>query len=137
MKHILFILTLLLMQNVHASKEGALSFSEFTLKCQGIGASGEITLKGKNDGKGNFNTLKILAFKKEYVLTKDQLKKLAPFSPNGIQMTYESGYKELGGRTVYLKFHTGFVSGIKTYKLVTVREDGSIAIGIKSQQFSH
>lgn len=48
---------------------------------------------------------------------------------NGIQLSYEVGYKELGGRTLYIVFSQGFTSGAVVKRFVTVTESGSVKVG--------
>jgi hypothetical protein len=47
---------------------------------------------------------------------------------NSIQLSYEHGYKDLGGRTIYLLMTMGFTSGVPQGKLVSVTERGDIKI---------
>jgi hypothetical protein len=93
----------------------------------GIGDSGPVVLSGRQSPDG-FASLKINAFGKTLALTEPQLKKLKGGHLNGLQLSYEHGYTELGGRTIYVRFSKGFTSGITEARLVTITEDGAIAI---------
>jgi hypothetical protein len=45
---------------------------------------------------------------------------------NGVQISYVSGYRETGGRTVYVVLSRGFVSGRNGGKVISVSEFGPI-----------
>jgi len=111
-----------------ASKEGILAFSRFHLESDGIGSSGKILIDGKQDENGKIVELKIMAFGRNYVLPKGQLAGLAELPANGVRISYEAGYKELGGRTLYIQLQMGFTSFTKKEALITVTENGKIEV---------
>jgi len=110
-----------------ASQEGILTWSEFAISSPGIGASGPIKISGTQNHEG-IGTLKVRAFGREYVATSPQLRELQGFSANGMLLSYEQGYRELGGRTLYLSFIKGFTSGVREKKVVTFNEAGEIKL---------
>ena len=117
--------------SANASQEGGLRFSSFVTESDGIGTSGPIKVSGTQNIKG-IESLKVNAFGRLYELNAKQLKELQPFGANGLQLTYEHGYKELGGRTIYIILSTGFTSKTVRRKLVSVSESGSIIISTLS-----
>jgi hypothetical protein len=121
----------------HASQEGVLVLSSFRLESAGIGASGKIVVEGKQDEKGQVVSLKVNAFGKEYVVPKEKLAGLGELLANGIRISYEAGYAELGGRTVYIQLQTGFTSGTREQALVTVKENGKIEVGKVEKAEAH
>ena len=88
-----------------------------------MGASGPVLVKGRRDKAGNFETLVVKAFGKNIEIPKPLLARI-PNGANGIQLSYEAGYKQLGGRTIYILFLTGFTSVIKEKMILSVNEDG-------------
>ena len=113
---------------VGASQEGVLVFGNFKIESPGIGSSGPVTVSGTQGGKG-ISSLRVEAFGKQFDLTSDQLKGLAGVMTNGLQLSYEAGYPELGGRTVYLLFSMGWTSSTYRRVFVVITESGSIKVG--------
>ena len=93
----------------HASKEGVLTWSSFSIDSPGIGSSGPVSISGKQDSTGA-TRITIKAFGRTYELGKAHLEKLKAMLINGMQLSYEEGYKELGGRTLYIQVSRGFTS---------------------------
>ena len=116
----------------YASKEGALQFSAFTIKSPGIGSSGPVTVTGERSEEG-FSSLNVAAFGKSFVLNSSQLAQLRSLSVNGIQISYETGYPQFGGKTIYLVFSKGFTSSLRESRLVTVKERGDINVTDNTQ----
>ena len=48
---------------------------------------------------------------------------------NSLQLSYEAGYKETGGRTLYLVLSQDFTSGVVVRRFVTVKETGTVKVG--------
>ena len=46
-----------------------------------------------------------------------------------VRITYEAGYAEVGGRTVYVHLQMGFLSGTGGQRYIAVKENGTIEIG--------
>ena len=130
MKKILFLAIglIFLLSAAFASQEGALSLDTFTIKSRGIGESGPVLITGKQNEKNEFTSLIIKAFGRKYKLSQKELRKLPKIFYNGIQLSYEKGYKELGGKTIYVIFQMGFTSGVDQKVLISLSEDGTIKI---------
>jgi hypothetical protein len=125
----LAVLLLAFASSAHASKEGILALSRFRLESNGIGSSGKITVEGKQNDKAQIIALRISAFGRDYVVPPEKLRQLAELPSNGVRISYEAGYKELGGRTVYIQLQMGFTSDTTKKALVTIAEDGKIVVG--------
>ena len=126
----LFTITLLIAfaSSAIASKEGILAFSRFRLESAGIGTSGKVVVEGNQDANGQITALTISAFSKEYIVPKDKLAKLAELHSNGIRISYEHGYPELGGRTIYIQLQMGFTSLTRMEAVVSLSENGKIEV---------
>jgi hypothetical protein len=112
-----------------ASQEGTLPLTSFRLESNGKGSSGRIILEEKQNEKAQITSLKISAFGKDYTVPPEKLRQLADLHANGVRISYEEGYKELGGRTVYIQFQVGFTSSDEQKVLITLTEDGKINVG--------
>jgi hypothetical protein len=123
----MLLLALATISNVNASQEGALVLGSFKVESPGIGSSGPVIVSG-TQGKG-ITSLRVEAFGKQFDLTPDQLKSLQRVSANGLQLSYEGGYEELGGRTIYLIFTTGFTRQVIQRTFVIITESGSVKVG--------
>lgn len=110
----------------HTSKEGILIFDSFQVESKGIGSSGPVSVIAKKGKSRFFDSILIRAFGREFLVEEKILKKI-PKTANGIQMTYEKGYEELGGKTLYLSFSKGFTSSQKQKKVLAVKEFGEIS----------
>ena len=109
-----------------ASKEGMLTLDAFNLTSPGIGASGPVVISGKQDRTG-VKELTINAFEKQYHLDKAQIAQMQGLHFNGLQLSYEGSFKELGGRTIYLVRSKGFVvSGTVDRRFVVIKENGTV-----------
>ena len=123
----LFILALFV-GKAFASQEGVLSFSSFLFKSEGIGESGHVVVSGEKNNKNEIVSLDIEAFGKKYKIPEEKLKDIPKLPFNGIRLSYDGGYKELGGKTIYISFQVGFTSGVTEKVLITITENGKIEI---------
>lgn len=114
-------------QLTFASQEGILVWSEFAISSQGIGSSGPVKVSGTQSSVGilGFN---VEVFGREFVAPSSTVQELKGFSANGLHLSYEHGYKGLGGRTVYLSFSRGFTSGVVSTKTIAVNESGEFNV---------
>jgi hypothetical protein len=122
-----FFCVLLCTTSLYASQEGVIPFDTFKVESRGIGESGPVVVSGRQNEHG-FESLEVIAFGKTFQITQAQLKELQDGLMNGLQLSYEYGYKNLGGRTLYLRFSKGFTSGIAKANLITINESGTIII---------
>jgi len=111
-----------------ASQEGVLALQDFKIETRGIGESGPVIVTGKQDEKNQVTALKVEAFGKAFELKAADLEKIPKFPYNGIQLSFETGYKELGGRTIYVNLQFGFTSGNKQRVLITIPENAAIKV---------
>ena len=115
-----------------SSQEGVLPLSEFLLKSDGIGNSGMIIVEGKKDSQGIFTKLNVKAFGKTFDVSGEPLKRFPIKAPNGIQLSYDEGNKETGGRTVYINFLLGTSQeSSKSVFMLKVSEDGKQEIYLR------
>ncbi len=110
-----------------ASKEGIVTLDNLHIESSGIGESGPIRVSGRQTPDG-MTSLEIEAFGKTLRVPPAQLKQLDGGQFNLIQLSYERGYEELGGRTIYIKLGKAFTSGVVRSVLVVVKEDGKIEV---------
>jgi len=112
----------------NASQEGVLSFSEFTIKSTGIGKSGAVEIVGTKNEDGVFSSIRVSAFGKMFSFPEKILIQIPAVNQNGIQLTYEAGYRTLGGKTIYIQFQKGFTSGVQSTFIVSVNEQGKFKV---------
>lgn len=110
-----------------ASQEGILALDKILFESAGIGESGPVKVSGSQASTG-ITALKVDAFGKSVQLSATQLKALDGGQYNAIQLSYEGGYKELGGRTIYIKLSKAFTSGEVASVFVVVTEDGKVKV---------
>ena len=127
LKLIAILLALSLPSHAIASQEGVLPFSEFTIKSNGIGQSGPVELVG-NKIEAGYSSIIVNVFGKSYSFPKHILKQLSDMPKNGIQLSYEAGYKSLGGKTIYMQFQMGFTSGLKQVVVVSLNSQGEFNV---------
>jgi len=121
------LLTLSMSTFALASKEGVLSLDSFQVSSAGIGNSGPVTVSGEQNAQ-HLLSMNVSAFGRRVSLNQDQLAELRAGLFNGIQISYESGWKEVGGRTVYIVFSMGFTSGVQSTQIVSVNEQGIVKV---------
>lgn len=122
-----FLLVLAISENVFASREGMLTFSDFAIKSDGLEGSGKISMEAKQGAMG-VTYLKLNAFNREILLDEEQLRSLQNIYLNGVQLSYERGNQNSGGRTVYVIFSRGFTAGVEVVKILAVNEKGEVSI---------
>ena len=127
MRHSLLIVASIcaLLRAASASEEGAFEFRTFRFESRD--ESGPVVITGAQGDHG-ITSLNISAFRKSFTLSPAKLKQLRGLIVNGVQLSGEGGYKELGGRTLYLILSMGFTSGTTQAKLVSLDERGDIKV---------
>ena len=128
MKRIFFLILFSIATSAFASKEGILAFSEFRLESPGIGSSGKVVIEGHQNEKAQIVALKRNACGTNYIIPKEMLAKLTDITSNGIRISYEHGYPELGGRTIYIQLQMGFTSFVRKEALITLTENGKVEV---------
>ena len=123
----LLFLALLATPLLNASVEGILALEKFTVESSGIGKSGPVTVTGTQNNLG-ITALNVLAFGKSISVSSQDLEKLKGLTANGLQISYEEGYKNTGGKTVYVSFIKGFTSGEKKRVSVSITENGVFSV---------
>jgi len=124
----LVLLVLMFASRTYASEEGILPLTRFHIESAGIGESGRIVVDGEQNDARQLVDLRITAFGKNHTVPKENLKELAEIPANGIRLSFETGYPEPGGRTVYIQFQMGFASSTQKQATVTVTESGKIEV---------
>src|SRR5690606_14093257 len=110
-----------------ASKEGLLHLNAFALESPGIGQSGPVKVSGAQSD-GGISLLRIEAFGKNFTLQPQQLRSFKGFTANGVPISYEGGYVDFGGRTIYVVFSRGFTSGRVVQRYVAVTETDAVSV---------
>ena len=130
MKKVVFVLLVLILfsGSAFASQEGVLSFASFVFHSNGIGESGPVIVSGDKNGQNEIISLDIKAFGKQYSVSKEQLMDMPRLPYNGMQVSYEQGYKKLGGKTIYVSLQVGFTSNVSDKILLILHENGKIRI---------
>jgi hypothetical protein len=80
--------------SARASQEGAMALSSFTFQSNGID-TGAVSVSGTQDVTG-ITALSIKAFGRDFSLTRAQVQELKGMIVNGVQLSGEGGYAELG-----------------------------------------
>lgn len=100
---------------------------KFQFSSPGIGQSGPVVVSGEQNSN-QVVSLTVQAFGRTVSLPKAQLAKLRGGFINGIQAPYEVGYRELGGRAIYVILSRGFTSGLQETQLVSVNDQGAVEV---------
>ena len=124
----LFALVMILASSTlsHATEEGILPFSKFSVTSEGIGAAGPVTVAGASS-KGVLKSLTVTAFGKVAALSAAQLAELDKVFINGLQLSYDHGARGEAGKAVYIQVARGF-SFRTAQKMIVVKENGSVTI---------
>ncbi|HRK09325.1 MAG TPA: hypothetical protein PLZ57_16270 [Pseudobdellovibrionaceae bacterium] len=127
MKFVLFCALALWPEAGFTSKEGVLTIQKFRLESSGIGTSGPVVVEGHRDDKGKFQSIRVQAFGKTLALDTSIIAQIND-QANGVQISYEHGYRSVGGRTIYLVFSKGFTSEVKAKLVLSIDESGKTEI---------
>ena len=94
----------------------------------GAGDSGPVVVTATR-GPNGLSALAVQAFGRTTRLTADQLAKLHGPFVSGLQLSYDVGYKELGGRTVHvLLLSYDYMSGVHEAQSILVNEKGDVTV---------
>jgi len=128
LRHIALLLALAFAcPSLHASQEGTLPWGTFTIQTPNTDCTKGVTITGSQT-KDGITSLKVNAFKRDFVLTTTQLAKLRGFTTNGLIVSSEAGYEDTGGCTLYLTFQIGFTSGPVQTLIIEINERGDVRI---------
>jgi len=86
-----------------ASRERYLEFDEFLIEANAGGDIGQVVVTGNRNDRGSLDSLQV-EFLELSVSVPDSILSEIPRYANGIRLSAESGYRELGGRTIYVVF---------------------------------
>lgn len=106
------------------SQEGVLSNSFFEVSSEGIANSGKVRVTGKRNSHGEFDYIKVEAFGKVIDIDK-KLTADIPLGSNGVQISFEAGYRGRSSKRIYLTFLKGFTSEIQQKLVIVVPEKGN------------
>ncbi len=124
---VLLIFILMLSLPVFASKEGILPLTNFVVESKGLDGSGPIVITGRSDGD-HISFLEVEAFGKTYTVPAGIIGDLGNIYVNGLSISYEAGYKVIGGRSLYITFIRSFLKKETTRISLVLKENGDIRI---------
>lgn len=113
---------------VLASQEGALPVADFAITWEGGEGLGRITVRGSRNPDGSLQRVTVAAFDRTIELAAPILAELSKIRFNGVLVSGEPSYPELGGRTAYLQFVVGFTTGVASSVIVAVDESGNVRL---------
>ena len=110
-----------------------MTIGELRATSPGVGESGPVAVTATR-GPHGFSAVEVQAFGRVTKLTADQLAQLHGQFVNGMQLSYEGGYKELGGRTVYIELLSqDVISGAQESQRISVNEQGAARVAPPSR----
>jgi hypothetical protein len=104
-----------------------LNLGSFRIESPGIDDSGPIVISG-TQGRQGIESLSVQAFGKQSSLSPAQLQELHSVVFNGLELSYASEPKQLGGRIVYVMFTRGFSGQVAERRLVQVTDSGIVRV---------
>lgn len=112
-----------------ASKEHVLQLTKFRLESVSQGEPGTIIVHGSQDQSGKFHELEVEIMGMVVAVPANILQQIPALS-NGVIISSEAGYKELGGRTVYITFLVTWSNAreIRERFVIAVSKDGRSGI---------
>ena len=110
---------------VFANQEKPISFSKLRFESDG-GQSGKVVVEATQDENAGLISVRVFAFKKEYVLTEEHLAELAGARWNGMRVIYDSG---IFGKTVWIRVEVATSGGTRDEALIGISSNGLIRAG--------
>lgn len=110
-----------------ASQEAVLPTSYFEVISEGVSNSGRVKVKAQRDRMGKFKFVKVEAFHRTLKIEK-KLIEVLPKDTNGVQISFEEGYEETGGKLLYIAFTKGFSSGSFQKTVILIPEKGPVRL---------
>jgi hypothetical protein len=122
------VMPLVLARPAYASKEGGLSLYSVKLDSQGMDDSGPVHVEMKRSDEG-IESLKVSAFGKTETAPSALLESIKQKSwLNGVQLSWERGYRDTGGKTIYLSLTEGGAWGVVVVAVIGFNEDGKFRV---------
>jgi hypothetical protein len=119
---------LALAQPTYASKEGGLSLYTVKLDSPGMDDSGPVHVEMKRSDKG-IETLKVSAFGKTETAPSALLGSIKQKRwLNGVLLSWERGYPDMGGKTIYLSLTEGGTAGAVVVAVIGFSEHGKFEV---------
>ena len=119
---------LALAQPAYASKEGGLSLYTVKLDSPGMHDSGPVHVEMKRSDEG-IESLRVFAFGKTETAPSALLASIKQKRwLNGVQLSWERGYPEMGGKTIYLSLTEGGTAGVVVVAVIGFSEGGKFEI---------
>lgn len=84
-----------------ASRERYLEFDEFRIEANAGGDIGPVVVTGNRNVRGSLDSLQVEFLEMNVNVPESVLSEIPRYA-NGIRLSAESGYLELGGRTIYV-----------------------------------
>ena len=85
-----------------ASEEEIPAWKSVRVECEDVPEAGKIVFAAASSA-GKFSSCEVSAFGTPHKLAGPELEKLRNFSLDGLRITHEAGYPQLGGHTVHFK----------------------------------
>lgn len=116
-----------------ASQEHTLPLTKFRLESVSQTDPGTVVVYGSQDQSGKFQNLQV-EIMGQLVKVPASILQQIPTSSNGVIISSEAGYKELGGRTVYITFLVTWSNArtIRERFVIAVTKDGTSSV-VKSR----
>jgi len=125
---VVLLIPVLFAQPAYASKEGGLLLSRVVLDSPGMDESGPVHVEMKRSDSG-IETLHVSAFGKTETVPSELLQLIKEKKwLNGIQLSWEKGYREMGGKTVYVALTEGATWGAVVVAVIGFSEDGKFRL---------
>lgn len=124
---IIFFISYMVISTAYASKEGMLTWSNFSIESAGIGSSGAIKVSGTQTDD-SIVSLRVNAFGREITLNSTQLNKLKNFPVNGMHLSFENDIWKKQHKILYVIISKGFTSGMDERKLIEIDNWGNVSI---------
>ena len=86
-----------------ASRERYLVFNEFRIEADARGDIGRVVVTGNRNDRGSLESLHVGFLELSVIVPESMLSRIPRYA-NGIRLSAETGYRELGGRTIYVVF---------------------------------
>jgi hypothetical protein len=124
---IIFATGYLIMSPSHASKEGMMVWSNFSIESIGVDSSGPVKVSGVQVDD-RITSFRVAAFGREIALNPSQLNELREFPVNGMHISFVRGILKKQHYILLVTISKGFASGVEESKLIEIDNRGNVNI---------
>lgn len=109
-----------------ANQARPVAFSKLRYESDAGGRGGKVVVEATQDEKAGLVAVSVFAFKKDHVLSKEQLTELSGAAWNGLRVIHDGG---IFGESIWIRVEVATPAGTHDEAFIRISSDGSVLAG--------